>query len=180
MPHMSCATANARLIDAMPRPVALLSGLMNSACDWRTPNTSANTTPAAAMIHSCLRSNCIQHPLDQLMQSGEAPGAGPRAHAGLRLLPQRPRGPQGLLAFLRHHDGLAARVGPAGDLDEAGVRERPQVARQGGAVGEELLREIAHAWRAVSRHRALPASLRRPPPPDAQPAAARGRRPRQG
>src|SRR5712664_4250769 len=137
MPHISCATANARLIDAMPRPVALLSGLMNSACDWRTPNTSANTSPAAAMIQSCLRSNCMQHPLDQLVQRGEAPGAGPLAHAGLRLLPQRPRGPQGMLAFLRHHDRLAARVGPAGDLDQAGFRERPEVARQGGAVGEQ-------------------------------------------
>src|SRR5437762_11441690 len=57
IPHISCATAKARLIEAMPRPVALFSGLMNSACDWRTPKTSANTSAAAAMIHHCLRSN---------------------------------------------------------------------------------------------------------------------------
>src|SRR5437762_10969458 len=60
IPHISCATAKARLIEAMPRPVALFSGLMNSACDWRTPKTSANTSAAAAMIHHCLRSNRMQ------------------------------------------------------------------------------------------------------------------------
>ena len=55
MPHMSCAQANARLIAAMPRPVAEWIGPMNSATDWRTPKMSANTRPAAAMIQSCRR-----------------------------------------------------------------------------------------------------------------------------
>jgi len=49
-PHMSCAQANARLIEAMPRPVAELIGPMKSATDWRTPKTSAKTSPAAAMM----------------------------------------------------------------------------------------------------------------------------------
>src|SRR5467141_568195 len=55
MPHMSCAQANARLIAAMPRPVAELSGPIKSATDWRTPKMSANTSPAATMIQVCLR-----------------------------------------------------------------------------------------------------------------------------
>src|SRR5438094_1051511 len=55
MPHMSCATANARLIDAMPRPVAELSGPMKSATDCRTPKMSANTRPAATMSPSWRR-----------------------------------------------------------------------------------------------------------------------------
>src|SRR3954466_5234344 len=53
-PHMSCAQANARLIDAMPRPVAELIWPMKSATDWRTPKTTAKTSPAAAMIPRCL------------------------------------------------------------------------------------------------------------------------------
>jgi hypothetical protein len=48
--HMSCAQAKARLIAAMPSPVAKFSGPMNSATDWRTPKLRANTIPAAAMI----------------------------------------------------------------------------------------------------------------------------------
>src|SRR3954464_8540708 len=55
MPHMSCAQANARLIAAMPRPVAELSGPMKSATDWRTPKISANTAPAARMKPSWRR-----------------------------------------------------------------------------------------------------------------------------
>ena len=52
MPHMSCAHANARLMAAMPSPVAEFSGPMNSACDWRTPKTRPNTSaPAATMLH---------------------------------------------------------------------------------------------------------------------------------
>src|SRR2546422_8395540 len=81
IPHISCATAKARLIEAMPRPVALFSGLMNSACDWRTPKTSANTSAAAAMIHHCWRSNRMQQLLDQSVQRGEAPVTRLRAQA---------------------------------------------------------------------------------------------------
>jgi hypothetical protein len=33
IPHMSCVQAKARLIAAMPRPVAELSGVMKRACD---------------------------------------------------------------------------------------------------------------------------------------------------
>jgi hypothetical protein len=47
---MSCAQAKARLIAAMPSPVAELIGPMKSATDWRTPKISANTRPAAATI----------------------------------------------------------------------------------------------------------------------------------
>ena len=67
MPHMSCAQANARLIDAMPRPVAELSGPMNSATDWRTPKISANTSPAATMMPMCFllisQSSCQSVPI---------------------------------------------------------------------------------------------------------------------
>jgi hypothetical protein len=52
---MSCAEAKARLIAAMPRPVAELSGPMKSACDWRTPKSSANTEAAAAISQTYLR-----------------------------------------------------------------------------------------------------------------------------
>src|SRR4051812_16082047 len=55
IPHMSCAHAKARLIEAIPKPVAELIGPMNSATDWRTPKISANTSPAAAMIPSWRR-----------------------------------------------------------------------------------------------------------------------------
>src|SRR6266850_524783 len=50
MPHMSCAQAKARLMAAMPKPVAELIGPMNSATDWRTPKMRANTRPAAATM----------------------------------------------------------------------------------------------------------------------------------
>src|SRR2546428_6042737 len=135
MPHMSCATAKARRIEAMPRPVALLSGLMNSACDWRTPNTSATTSAAAAMIHNCLRSKRMQQLLDQSVQCGEAPVTRLRAEARLRLLPQGPRGAQGAAAFRRDQHRLAARIGAVADLDQAGVGERLEVAGERGAVG---------------------------------------------
>ena len=55
MPHMSCAQANARLMAAMPSPVAELIGPMKSATDWRTPKISANTSPAATMMPSWRR-----------------------------------------------------------------------------------------------------------------------------
>src|SRR5438105_15952172 len=100
----------------MPRPVALFSGLMNSACDWRTPKTSANTSAAAAMIHHCLRSKRMQQLLDQSVQRGEA-----RAEARLRLLPQGPRRLEGAAASRRDPHCLAACVGPVPDLAQAGV-----------------------------------------------------------
>src|SRR5215212_6667990 len=52
---MSCAQANARLMAAMPSPVAEFSGPMKSATDWRTPKISANTRPAAATMPSWRR-----------------------------------------------------------------------------------------------------------------------------
>src|SRR5256885_16846762 len=141
IPHISCATAKARLIEAMPRPVALFSGLMNSACDWRTPKTSANTSPAAAMIHHCLRSNRMQQLLDQSVQRGEAPLPRLRAQARLRLLPQGPRRPQGAAAFRRDQHRLAARIGAVAELEQAGVGERLEVAGERGAVGEQRSEE---------------------------------------
>src|SRR5205814_6063868 len=44
-----------RLIEAMPRPVAELIGLMKSATDWRTPKMRANTIAAATMTPSWRR-----------------------------------------------------------------------------------------------------------------------------
>src|SRR6267378_6848198 len=149
MPHISCATAKARLIEAMPRPVALFSGLMNSACDWRTPKISANTSAAAAMIHHCLRSNRMQHLVDQSVQRGEARGARLPAEARLRLLPQGPRRLKGAAAFRSDPHRLAACIGAVADLDQASVGERLEVAGQRGAVGEQLLRELAQRRRGV-------------------------------
>src|SRR3989442_13822468 len=149
IPHISCATAKARLIEAMPRPVALFSGLMNSACDWRTPKTSANTSPAAAMIHHCLRSNRMQQLVDQSVQRGEAPVTRLRAQARLRLLPQGPRRPQGAAAFRRDQHRLAACIGAVADLDEAGVGERLEGAGERGAGGVQQLRELAQPPRSA-------------------------------
>src|SRR5207302_8667879 len=149
IPHTRRAAAKARMNEAIPRPVALFSGLMNSACDWRTPKTSANTSAAAAMIHHCLRSNRMQQLLDQSVQRGEARAARLRAKARLRLLPQGPRRLEGAAASRRDPHRLAARVGAVADLDQAGVGERLEVAGERGAVGEQLLRELAHRRRSV-------------------------------
>src|SRR3989442_7699788 len=138
IPHISCATAKARLIEAMPRPVALFSGLMNSACDGRTPKPSANTSAAAAMIDHCLRSTRMQQLLDQSVQRGEALVACLRAQARLRLLPQGPRSPQGAAPFRRDQHRLAACIGAVADLDQAGVGERLEVAGERSAVGVQL------------------------------------------
>src|SRR3989442_1808517 len=156
IPHISCATAKARLIEAMPRPVALFSGLMNSACDWRTPKTSANTSAAAAMIHHCPRSNRMQQLLDQSVQRGEAPVTRLYAQARLRRLPQRPRRLQGAAALRRDQHRFAARIGAVADLDQAGVGERLEVAGERGAVGVQQLRELAQRRRS-----ALPQGVRK-------------------
>src|SRR5207244_1975566 len=135
---------------------ALFFSPLNSACDWRTPKTSANTSAAAAMIHHCLRSNRMQQLLDQSVQRGEAPVTRLRAEARLRLLPQGPRRLESAAAFRRDQHCLAACIGAVADLDQAGGGERLEVAGERGAVGEQLLRELAHRGRS-----ALPQGVRK-------------------
>ena len=48
-PQANCATAMARLMVAMPRPVALLSGLTKRPIDWRAPIVTSRM-PAAARV----------------------------------------------------------------------------------------------------------------------------------
>src|SRR5664279_17802 len=48
-PHMNCPTAIARLIDAMPSAVLVLSGARNRPSDWRAPMVTIRM-PAAESV----------------------------------------------------------------------------------------------------------------------------------
>ena len=52
---MNCATASAKLIVAMPRPVAVLSGETKRPSDWRAPIVTMRIAAAASVTIQALR-----------------------------------------------------------------------------------------------------------------------------